>query len=333
MTPRQAPYSAIVIGCGFIGSQFNETPTYDPRHTHAASYAEHPRTRFAAVCDTSAERSAAAAKHWDVDAYTDIWEILDKTNPEIVSIASSTETHAEILNTVLQHPSVKAILCEKPITKDVQESQNLVEDARAKNIILSVNYSRRFNKGFQKAKQMIEKDELGNIRIATSIYQKGILNNGSHFIDLFRFLMGEIISVQAEPDPDATYDSDLSGRLIFENGLSAYIHGGSSVGDSFADIDLIGTKARIRTEQCGHVILKYDLEPSPLFPGYTDFGIAKNISGGLIDFTYNAINDIIECLDGTKIRPSCTGEDAVCALAIVDALVLSARTGTMIEVK
>ena len=303
MTDNRQPYTAVVIGCGFIGSRFNETPFFDPRHTHAASYKMHKKTELIGVCDSDPVRAKQAALHWSVKPYSDAAAMLQQTKPAFVSIASSTASHKDMLELVLQTPSVKSVLCEKPISESASESLKIVDSFRKKNIFFGVNYSRRYNGGFNKVKDMIEKGILGKLQLGHVIYQNGILNNGSHFIDLLRYLVGEISAVRADHEPQAGYTSNLSGILEFKNGLRVMLQGTTPDGAAFAEIDIIGTKGRIRTEQSGHCIFHYDLEPSPLFSGYNDFVRSKNISDGIMDNTYNAVQDLIECVEGQRIAP------------------------------
>jgi predicted dehydrogenase len=326
-------YPAVVIGCGFMGSLFNEKPSYDPRHTHAASYKAHQQTNLAGLYDVNEERAAQAAAFWKVKNFTDLEIMFKETSPAIVSIASSTQSHEKMLQYAVEYPTVKGILCEKPIGLNVKESKKILKHAAKKNIVLAVNYSRRYNAGFTKVKDMLTNGTLGEIVSLRVLYQNGILNNGSHFIDLLRFFFGEIASVEARHCSKPNYKSDISAQIICKNGVEISLDAVEGDGAALAEIDIIGTKGRIRTEEGGHRIFYSPVGESSIFAGYKGFQDAENITDGYIDNTYNAIQDVIDCIEGRKEKPSCTGEDSVKSLEIVDLIIKSAKSCKKIKVK
>jgi hypothetical protein len=53
-----------------------------------------------------------------------------------------------------------------------------------------VNYSRRYAKGLQSLRQQILNNDFGKFQGGTGYYGNGLLNNGSHMINLVEFFIG-----------------------------------------------------------------------------------------------------------------------------------------------
>lgn len=109
-----------VVGCGGMG-----------RH-HLDVLAEMDEFVTVGLCDVSAEALAASGDKYAVaDRFTDIEELLDKAGPDIVVVATQTRHHHE--PTVAALKRGVSVLCEKPISIDLREADDMVEAARAIN--------------------------------------------------------------------------------------------------------------------------------------------------------------------------------------------------------
>jgi predicted dehydrogenase len=85
------------------------------------------------------------------------------------------------------------------------ETERLVEECINNNILPAVNYSRRFDFDISKLKADIQAGLCGQLRSIVGYYNKGVLNNGLHMIDLLNLLVG----------PMALVKGNYSVRLIF----------------------------------------------------------------------------------------------------------------------
>src|SRR5688500_14033894 len=92
------------FGAGFIGK------------IHGANIAKHPRAELTYIYDTypaAAEELAAKLGAKVASSPEEIWS----SNVDAVLIASSTNTHADLLSAAIQ--ARKPIYCEKPIDLDI----------------------------------------------------------------------------------------------------------------------------------------------------------------------------------------------------------------------
>ena len=133
------PLRAAVIGCGRIGAAFA-----DPRTavlTHAAPTARVCANRARGrVRLLRAETTKACAREWGVTGFVDVDEMLQVTMPDVVSICTPDDTHAALAERILQSPSVRGILMEKPLALTIADAEQTVLLAEERNVILAVNY-------------------------------------------------------------------------------------------------------------------------------------------------------------------------------------------------
>ena len=316
---------AAVIGCGFIGA----SPVLPGSgiQSHAAAWTHHPGVELVGLADPDAERLQSAATRWSVKAtFPTAEELLDRVKPEIVSLCSPDPTHGEILDHILDAPSVRAVLAEKPLALDVPEAEALVAKAEARGIVLAVNYVRRFAPSHQQLRRWLHSEPIGRIELVRGTYVRGLKHNGTHWFDLARFLIGEVAGIRgfgvvAEEVLDATIDVELE----FEAGARGMLHGLREVPYSLFEMDLIGRQGRVRVIDSGQRVEVFKAAPSRRFPGFRELVPAPGPAGGLGDLLMHAASDLIEAL-ATGRPPACTGTDAVIALSLAEQAIADARS-------
>lgn len=174
----------LILGCGNIGAGYDlhqETTI----HTHAKAFSKYKNIDLT-VTDTDKQKATVAAKQYHARVVD-----LDKINFKefsIVSIATPTSTHFQYLNKLL-NLDTQVVICEKPIAATLVELAVLkLKYSKSKSKIL-VNYMRRFLPGSallkKRIQKILKKESLSQVIIR---YNRGLLNNGTHAIDLLEFL-------------------------------------------------------------------------------------------------------------------------------------------------
>ncbi|APW36035.1 oxidoreductase [Rhodoferax koreense] len=189
-----------VIGAGAIG------------RTHIALARDHALFELVAIVDGSAPAQTLAAQI-GVPYHTDVAAMLSAEKPDAVIVATPNATHADI--GVMCLAADVHVLVEKPITDTLADARRLCAAADAAGKVLLVGHQRRYNGILRAARGIVQSGRLGQLVSATGMAtflkpdpyfdmawrrrQGGgpILINLIHDIDLLRFLMGEIDSVQA----------------------------------------------------------------------------------------------------------------------------------------
>jgi predicted dehydrogenase len=321
-------YRAALIGCGRMGHEFLKDPLIKGVCTHAEAYYRHSDIDFVAVCDVDIAKARACAKRWLVKGvYSNVVDLIKNEKIQIVSICTPDSTHAEIIEMFLGTLDIKAIFVEKPISLDLGSAEKIVQIAASRNIVLLVNYTRRYAPGFQAMKQWVNDKKIGDIQSVSGVYTKGVFHNGTHWLDLARWILGDITAVQGFGNMlSITEDPTLDGWVQFKSGVTGFLHGLDEVCFTLFEMDIIGTLGRIRIYDSGHNIDTYTLADSSYNTGYRTVLKTQTKSGELTLAIENAVKDIVHCLD-TQCSPRCSGEDGLLVLKIATSLVSSFQTG------
>jgi myo-inositol 2-dehydrogenase / D-chiro-inositol 1-dehydrogenase len=116
--------------------------------------------RLAAVSDVNADAAAACAARLGTRAVT-MDELLGRDDVGAVAICSSTDTHAEL--SVRAAKAGKAVFCEKPLSLDLAEVDQVL--AAAVGMPLMVGFNRRFDPAHQAVRDAAAEGRLGDLHV------------------------------------------------------------------------------------------------------------------------------------------------------------------------
>lgn len=269
MSRKDNIYTAVIIGAGRIASGF-DTPRSREVLTHAHAYSAHPRTVLKGITDVDKKKGMAAARKWSTEFFPDCDAMLVAVKPDIISIATPDETHFAMLMKVMKYRP-KLILCEKPVVSTAKEAELLEAAARKSGVPILVNYPRRFERDVQEIRAAITRGAFGNIISGRAIYSKGIVHNGSHAIDLCRYLFGELKSFSVHHRVyDYKADDPTTGAfLTFERCPQFYLVAGDERAYSSFEFDVVGEKKRATIVNEGFEFLTTEeVRPDPIYAGY-----------------------------------------------------------------
>lgn len=317
-----------IIGCGKIGSEFVDGAGAAGIYSHAGAYAACPTTSLVAVCDTDPATMRRCADRWGVTAgYTDARRLLAEQQPDIVSVCTPDQTHFELIRLAIESPGVRGVLAEKPLALECDQGVELVRIARDRRVILAVNYSRRYAANHVELRERIRSGKFGDIQSVGGFYTKGTLHNGTHWFDLARFLVGEVIEAWGlDMRGEGGADPTLDAVLRFESGASAHLQACDARAFSVFEMDLVGTRGRARILDSGHRVDIQRVVESHHYPGYQTLADDAQMQSGMRDVLLHAVEDLVRCLKEGG-QPRCSGEDGLAALRIALAVRESARTG------
>jgi predicted dehydrogenase len=270
-------------------------------------------------------------KRWNVAArYCDSQQMLAEQHPDIVSICTPDSTHSDIIRAALATAGLRAVLAEKPLTLELGEAYEIVRLAAENSVVLAVNYSRRYAEGHNRLRQFLQSGGIGEIRTISGYYTKGTLNNGTHWFDLARFLIGEVVRVWGvdvlKEDGD---DPTLDAFLEFDCGANAHLQGCQAADFSLFEMDLIGTRGRARVIESGRTIEVYEVVDDPYFTGQKTVAQKWKLEGRLHYGLLHAVEDLVRCLNEGS-QPSCSGADGLAALKIALAVRESTLSGQIV---
>ncbi len=116
-----------------------------------------------AICDLNEEQAGKLASEFEIGkVYTELGEMLETENPDVVDICTPPKTHAPI---ALQCIEAGAnVLIEKPMCQTVDECDQVMKAAEQHKLKICVAHSDLFYPSFIKARQMTEAGAIGTFR-------------------------------------------------------------------------------------------------------------------------------------------------------------------------
>jgi predicted dehydrogenase len=187
-------FKVLIIGCGNMAGGYDLLQPDDALPLgHAKAFAKHGGFVVSACVEPDAAKRAAFQQRWQVPAgFASVQEVAAAGGQfDVISICSPTHAHAADIQSALALKP-KLIFCEKPVTLQLQESQRAVQACADQKVLLAVNYSRRWSPQVTQLKAELADGHWGAIRSVSAVYNKGLLNNGSHMTDSLLNLFGPL---------------------------------------------------------------------------------------------------------------------------------------------
>ena len=312
-------FLSAVIGLGQIGQGYDYAwPDSTRVLTHATGFTYHDSFELIGGVDPDSSARKRFEKKFERPAYSNIKGLLAREQPEIISIAVPTKGHFVVFEDIIKIRP-RAIICEKPIAASLKEAEHMLAMSKEHDSVLLVNYMRRYEPGVLALKKALEQGEIGDIYKGCVWYSKGLLNNGSHLIDLLIFLLGDVcesgiigtggILGENDPDPDI--------YLRFKQ-ASIYMFSAREESFSFNNIRLIGTQGEVQYAESGNAISIRKAKSHPDYPGYRilnpDYNVVDN---DLKRYQWHVLEHLKNYfINGTAIHSD--GKSAVSTLKVIE---------------
>jgi predicted dehydrogenase len=197
-----------LIGHGFMGKAHSNAWRQAPRFFDLPA-----EVKMSTLCgrDAPAVKEAAGRFGWEKTA-TDWRVVVDDPEIDIIDISTPNDSHAAIALAAAE--AGKAILCEKPLARDLSEAKRMTDAVRRARVVNMVCHNYRRLPALALAREMIARGDLGERlfhfraryaqdwitnpkfplvwRLRSRDAGSGSLGDiGSHIIDLGRYLVGE----------------------------------------------------------------------------------------------------------------------------------------------
>jgi myo-inositol 2-dehydrogenase / D-chiro-inositol 1-dehydrogenase len=139
--------NAAIFGAGRIG------------RIHASNLAALPGVTLQFVCDPVTAAASDLAQLLGARVST-IDAVLADKSIEVVVIASSTDTHSELITR--SAAAGKHIFCEKPVDMSVPRARDCAAAVQAAGVACMIGFQRRFDPTFNEARTRLDRGEIGN---------------------------------------------------------------------------------------------------------------------------------------------------------------------------
>lgn len=152
-----------VIGIGIIGTGFART-------TQLPAWRACEGARLVAVASGHRENAEAAAREFDIRFVAGDWrEVVERADVDLVSIVTPPSTHLEM--TLAALAAGKAVLCEKPLAMNAEETGRMRAAAQDAGVLALVDHELRFLPARRRMREMIRGGEIGRVLRAKALFR------------------------------------------------------------------------------------------------------------------------------------------------------------------
>ncbi len=199
--------NTLLIGLGKIGCSYDFSEDFEVDKpdsskkiiSHARATTVHPKFNLIAGIDKDKSASLLFSSLYKKPYFNSIKNLKKNLNQNIdlVIIAVTPQNQPELVEEVINQLNPKILLLEKPLAISLEETKKIKNLCASKpNLIVFVNYVRRYLPLVNKWRDIIISGEIGCFISGNIIYGKGLLTNGSHFINLAEYWLGKFKSVK-----------------------------------------------------------------------------------------------------------------------------------------
>jgi len=313
--------TVLIIGCGNIAGGYDLfQPDQALPFTHAKAFHQHGGFELTACIDPNPQQRKAFQSRWQVPkGFASLNELPDQLGQfDVVSICSPSLFHIENIQAALVLQP-KLIFCEKPVTLSLTQTQIAVKDCSEHKVLLAVNYSRRWLPQVIQLKQELAQGLWGSLRSVSAVYNKGLLNNGSHMFDLLLNLFGPLHLTHVGQAVYDHFELDPSVDVCLQTSDGAPIQLNIAHAKDYAlfEIQIVTEKGVISMEDGGARWRFRKSEASKLLLGYSFLNPGKlQESKGSYAMT-GAVANLFDALT-RGVSLACTGEHALQAQALCE---------------
>jgi predicted dehydrogenase len=312
-------WKVLIIGLGGISFRYDEDLPATFVLTHARAFTMHSKFTLVGGVDLNNRNRDDFSLAYNCNVYGEIEDAVKKELPDVIVVATPTETHCQVIKTIFIHSKPLYILCEKPLAYDTSEAQEILGACKDNNARLYVNYMRNSSKVTSHISECINNGVILPPFKIVHWYTKGLYNSASHFIALFNHLLGTplkvkllddfIVRAASDPEPDFKITYKHAEVIFIALDKENFFH------NSF---ELIAKNGRLLYEQGGETVKWFPIESNGGFSNY------KRLSPKCLNFDsdfnlmqFNFVDNFWNEINGND-AVLCSGEEALDTILIIN---------------
>ncbi|HVV27795.1 MAG TPA: Gfo/Idh/MocA family oxidoreductase [Rhizomicrobium sp.] len=234
----------------------------------------------------AAQARETAARHGIARVYGNVAEMLEREKPDFIDIITPPATHLALVQLAAERGV--DILCQKALAPTLAEARQIVDIAARGGVRLMVHDNFRFQPWHRAARKLLDAGAIGRLQSLSGRTRLGdgwgadaylarqpyfrdmpqflVFETGVHFIDVYRYLGGEIVRVFARLRRlNPAIAGEDCGMLLFDFASGAAglwdadrYHEGSAVDPryTFGDFLLEGEDGALRIDGEGAIFLR-----------------------------------------------------------------------------
>lgn len=337
-----AELSIGLLGSGYMGMTYAEC--IDKYNT---------RGRLAAI--SGGTRAPGLAEKHGVPYEATYEGLLARPDVQAVLIATPHTAHRD--QVVAAAKAGKHVLVEKPMSTNVADCTTMIEACKAAGVRLEVIQTLRFRGTLKRAKELIDKGAIGEVRMMSGRSLFGgyvadekhwaahpdeggaYLDMGVHNFDIMRFLLSSepkrLFSYYTSYDAPVHQGLNAMTEVLFKNGVMvqqwmSYQMPSSGLPDSGHRYWVVGSKGILDIDGYGKLLLSTDGKWELIWEQPAIDYVNRPLEATRLEAFFTQTQDFID--DVLDNRPeTVSGEDGRAAVAMVEAGRRSAHTGQAVE--
>lgn len=274
---------------------------------------KHSEFEYIGVASRNIEKTKLFVESYGGKGYSSYDELLQDKNIDAVYIPLPSALHFEWGKKALQ--AGKHILMEKPFCVNLQQTEELIELAKERNLAVHENYMFMYHKQLTKIKEIIDSGYLGKIRLYRIAfgfpmrekndfrYNKelgggALLDCGGYTLKLANYLLGDTTKVVCSNLVKEDFEVDLYGNATLQNdkGITAQVSFGMDNAYK-CELEVWGSKATLKAPRIFTAPDNFDVNLE-----FIDNNGIKNINVGIDNQFYNSIDYLKKCIIDSSIR-------------------------------
>ena len=314
-------FKVLLIGCGNMAGGYDLLQPEEALPLgHAKAFRQHGGFELTTCIDPNTALRQAFQSRWQVPHGYASWQDLPHQvgSFDVISICSPTGFHAEDIQAALALKP-RMIFCEKPVTLQLAQTQQAVTDCARQQVLLAVNHSRRWSPEVLQLKQNLAQGQWGVVRSVSAVYNKGMLNNGSHMMDLLLNLFGPLLITHVGQAMVDYFDADPSVDACLQtaDGVPIQLNVAHAQDYALFEMQIFTEKGVIAMEDGGARWRLRTAAPSTQLPGYNFLHHGEWVALQGSPALRNAVANLHDALaQGAAL--ACTGSHALQAQSLCE---------------
>ena len=255
---RPGKLRAAVIGVGYLG------------RFHARKYQLNPDVDLVGVVDSETETAGQVASEVGAQAFTDYRDVLPMV--DLVSIAVPTRDHHAVAKGCFEAGC--HVLLEKPVTRTVEEAEELIQLAESKGLVFQVGHLERFNPAVMALKDVLKNPLFIESNRLAPFNPRGtdvnvVLDLMIHDIDILLSLVPyPMKTINSVGVPVLSEEVDIANaRLQFENGCVANVTASRASREALRKMRIFQQDAYISVDFHNRALSTYRKGEKEMHPG------------------------------------------------------------------
>lgn len=331
-----------LIGCGRIGFLLENDPLRYKPCTHFGG-ATACGLAVTHACDINPERLARFGSVAGIgrgNLYGDYRNLLKDAPPDMAIISTWTESHARIAVEAARR-GARVIVLEKPMASTLPRCRAVIAECAKGGAAVIISHERRYDNRYRKLKEILSRGAIGEIKTVHASMLTGghagpsdpadgggpLLHDGTHLVDMLRFLFGDIVSVEGEfqrTGRSGGFEDRACAWLRTRGNVDVFLEAGGNRNYFVFELEISGTRGKIVIGN-GYESL-HTSRRSRFYTGFRDLTEAPFPRWKKNNCFTELYREACRALNGT-VSPASSADDGYRALEVIHAIYLSAHRG------